>query len=91
MLKRLVANRAIRRFKWTNQCLARYLATHTMRVRSYMRLTTISMFLIHSGEVSIETRFGLVIGRLHEGEIFIEVGHSCLVQERLLREQPQNA
>ena len=33
------------------------------------------VFLIHSGEVSIETRFGLVIGRLHEGEIFGEVGH----------------
>ena len=25
--------------------------------------------------MSIETRFGLVIGRLHEGEIFGEVGH----------------
>ena len=25
------------------------------------------VFLIHSGEVSIETRFGLIIGRLHEG------------------------
>ena len=33
------------------------------------------VFLIHSGEVSIETRFGLVIGRLNEGEIFGEVGH----------------
>ena len=33
------------------------------------------VFLIHSGEVAIETRFGLVIGRLHEGEIFGEVGH----------------
>ena len=31
--------------------------------------------MIHSGEVAIETRFGLVIGRLHEGEIFGEVGH----------------
>ena len=31
--------------------------------------------MIHSGEASIETRFGLVIGRLHEGEIFGEVGH----------------
>ena len=34
-----------------------------------------NVFLIHSGEVAIETRFGLVIGRLHEGEIFGEVGH----------------
>jgi len=34
-----------------------------------------NVFLIHSGEVSIETRFGLVIGRLSEGEIFGEVGH----------------
>ena len=33
------------------------------------------VFLIHSGEVAIETRFGLVIGRLNEGEIFGEVGH----------------
>ena len=33
------------------------------------------VFLIHSGEIAIETRFGLVIGRLHEGEIFGEVGH----------------
>ena len=34
-----------------------------------------NVFLIHSGEVAIETRSGLVIGRLHEGEIFGEVGH----------------
>ena len=34
-----------------------------------------NVFLIHSGEVAIETRFGLVIGRLNEGEIFGEVGH----------------
>ena len=34
-----------------------------------------NVFLIHSGEVAIETRFGLVIGRLHAGEIFGEVGH----------------
>ena len=34
-----------------------------------------NVFLIHSGEVAIETRFGLVIGRLHEGEFFGEVGH----------------
>ena len=34
-----------------------------------------NVFLIHSGEVAIETRFGLVIGCLHEGEIFGEVGH----------------
>ena len=34
-----------------------------------------NVFLIHSGEVAIETRFGLVIGRLHEGEILGEVGH----------------
>jgi len=34
-----------------------------------------NIFLIHSGEVHIETRFGLVIGRLSEGEIFGEVGH----------------
>ena len=34
-----------------------------------------NVFLIHSGEVAIETRFGLVIGRLQEGEIFGEVGH----------------
>ena len=33
------------------------------------------VFLIHSGEVAIESRFGLVIGRLNEGEIFGEVGH----------------
>ena len=35
-----------------------------------------NVFLIHSGEVAIETRFGLVIGRLHEGEIFGERGPS---------------
>ena len=66
-----------RRFKWTNQYLARYLTAHTILVRLYTRLTTpVSKFcLIHSGEASIETRFGLVIGRLHEGEIFGEVGH----------------
>ena len=34
-----------------------------------------NVFLIHSGEVAIETRFGLAIGRLNEGEIFGEVGH----------------
>lgn len=37
--------------------------------------TSKNVFLIHSGEVKIETRFGLIIGRLHEGEIFGEVGH----------------
>ena len=35
-----------------------------------------NVFLIHSGEVAIESRFGLVIGRLHEGEIFGERGPS---------------
>ena len=34
-----------------------------------------NVFLIHSGEVAIETRCGLVIGRRQEGENFGEVGH----------------
>lgn len=34
-----------------------------------------NVFLIHSGQVAIETRLGLNVGILNEGEIFGEVGH----------------
>ena len=34
-----------------------------------------NVFLIHSGQVAIETRLGLDVGILNEGEIFGEVGH----------------
>ena len=34
-----------------------------------------NVFLIHSGQVAIETRLGLDVGVLNEGEIFGEVGH----------------
>lgn len=34
-----------------------------------------NVFLIHSGQVTIETRLGLDLGTLNEGEIFGEIGH----------------
>ena len=34
-----------------------------------------NVFLIHTGKVTIETKLGLVVGTLGEGEIFGEVGH----------------
>ena len=36
---------------------------------------SLNVFLIHSGQVTIETRLGLDLGVLNEGEIFGEVGH----------------
>ena len=36
---------------------------------------SLNVFLIHSGQVTIETRLGLDLGVLHEGEIFGEIGH----------------